>query len=157
MLCLCVSVMLQYDCSDGIMDGVSAGKVVVDCATLAPAFMQAIDQRVADKGGLFLEAPVSGEEWRELACVYFPVHDDRFLLPSRQQRTRRPRVSHLPLRRKLGTNRVHCMCCSSVHPPAPYAHSMLSLRRLSSKPTRSSCCSWERQPTSLALLARETK
>jgi hypothetical protein len=34
--------------------------VIVDCATLSPAHMQGIDQRVASKGGKFLEAPVSG-------------------------------------------------------------------------------------------------
>ena len=34
--------------------------MIVDCATLSPAHMQGIDQRVASKGGKFLEAPVSG-------------------------------------------------------------------------------------------------
>lgn len=52
--------MHQYDCEDGLINGVSAGKVIVDCATLAPEFMQAVEERVAGKGGQFLEAPVSG-------------------------------------------------------------------------------------------------
>jgi 3-hydroxyisobutyrate dehydrogenase len=53
-------VLHQYDCEHGIMEGVGAGKVIVDCATLSPQHMQQIDQRVAGKGGQFLEAPVSG-------------------------------------------------------------------------------------------------
>mmetsp|Transcript_14707 Transcript_14707/g.24389 ORF Transcript_14707/g.24389 Transcript_14707/m.24389 type:complete len:293 (-) Transcript_14707:1744-2622(-) len=51
-----------YDCANGILDGVGEGKVIVDCATLAPDFMCAIDQRVSGKGGRFLEAPVSGSK-----------------------------------------------------------------------------------------------
>ena len=47
------------------MDGVGPGKVIVDCATLSPGHMHAIDQRVAAQGGQFLEAPVSGEEGGE--------------------------------------------------------------------------------------------
>ena len=51
---------LQYDCDNGIMSAVSEGKVIVDCATLAPDFMQEIEKGVLERGGHFLEAPVSG-------------------------------------------------------------------------------------------------
>lgn len=51
-----------YDCENGIVDGVSDGKVIIDCATLSPTFMQATEKKVNSKGGKFLEAPVSGSK-----------------------------------------------------------------------------------------------
>ena len=47
---------------DGVIDGVTAGKVIVDCATLSPERMISEAQRIAAKGGKFLEAPVSGSK-----------------------------------------------------------------------------------------------
>ena len=46
----------------GILDGVVAGKCVVDCATLAVEDMQRLSTQVIAKGGQFLEAPVSGSK-----------------------------------------------------------------------------------------------
>lgn len=46
----------------GLLSGVSAGKILVDCATLSPERMQVISDRVHQSGGLFLEAPVSGSK-----------------------------------------------------------------------------------------------
>lgn len=48
--------------ADGTLAGVSAGKSVVDCATLAESDMQNMSAAVVAKGGRFLEAPVSGSK-----------------------------------------------------------------------------------------------
>lgn len=46
----------------GTLAGISAGKKLVDCATLDPATMKGFSEAVAAKGGAFLEAPVSGSK-----------------------------------------------------------------------------------------------
>ncbi|GKY99264.1 hypothetical protein MPSEU_000881500 [Mayamaea pseudoterrestris] len=46
----------------GTLAGVGPGKSIVDCATLAETTMQEMEQAVIDKGGRFLEAPVSGSK-----------------------------------------------------------------------------------------------
>lgn len=51
-----------YEMEGGILDGVVAGKCVVDCATLAVEDMQRLSTQVIAKGGQFLEAPVSGSK-----------------------------------------------------------------------------------------------
>jgi 3-hydroxyisobutyrate dehydrogenase-like beta-hydroxyacid dehydrogenase len=47
---------------DGVLAGVSTGKSIVDCATLAEADMQRMSAAVCLAGGSFLEAPVSGSK-----------------------------------------------------------------------------------------------
>ena len=47
---------------DGLIAGVSEGKVVIDCATLSPERMSKISCDITAKGGKFLEAPVSGSK-----------------------------------------------------------------------------------------------
>lgn len=47
---------------DGVIAGVKPGKLIVDCATLSPERMQDEESRIKAKGGLFLEAPVSGSK-----------------------------------------------------------------------------------------------
>ena len=47
---------------DGLIAGVSKGKIVVDCATLSPERMCKINSDILAKGGKFLEAPVSGSK-----------------------------------------------------------------------------------------------
>jgi 3-hydroxyisobutyrate dehydrogenase-like beta-hydroxyacid dehydrogenase len=46
----------------GVLAGVSAGKSIIDCATLAEADMKGMSEAVVAKGGRFLEAPVSGSK-----------------------------------------------------------------------------------------------
>eukprot|EP00529_Nitzschia_sp_RCC80_P042615 CAMPEP_0113484690 /NCGR_PEP_ID=MMETSP0014_2-20120614/24095_1 /TAXON_ID=2857 /ORGANISM="Nitzschia sp." /LENGTH=317 /DNA_ID=CAMNT_0000378307 /DNA_START=356 /DNA_END=1309 /DNA_ORIENTATION=+ /assembly_acc=CAM_ASM_000159 len=53
---------IVFDGDDGVLAGVSAGKSIVDCATLAEADMKRMDEAVRGKGGRFLEAPVSGSK-----------------------------------------------------------------------------------------------
>lgn len=51
-----------FEAADGILAGVSKGKSIVDCATLAESDMQRMSAAVVAKGGRFLEAPVSGSK-----------------------------------------------------------------------------------------------
>jgi len=51
-----------FDAADGTLAGVSKGKAIVDCATLAESDMQRMSAAVVAKGGRFLEAPVSGSK-----------------------------------------------------------------------------------------------
>uniref|UniRef100_A0A7S4HMS0 6-phosphogluconate dehydrogenase NADP-binding domain-containing protein n=2 Tax=Odontella aurita TaxID=265563 RepID=A0A7S4HMS0_9STRA len=47
---------------DGVLGGVSEGKSIVDCATLAEDDMMRMSREVSSEGGRFLEAPVSGSK-----------------------------------------------------------------------------------------------
>lgn len=47
---------------DGVIAGVTEGKIIVDCATLSPERMEKICSGITAKGGKFLEAPVSGSK-----------------------------------------------------------------------------------------------
>jgi len=51
-----------FEAVDGVLAGVSEGKTIVDCATLAESDMKRMNDAVASKGGRFLEAPVSGSK-----------------------------------------------------------------------------------------------
>ena len=51
-----------YNGNDGILNYISKGKSIIDCATLEPLNMIKISAAVKAKGGLFLEAPVSGSK-----------------------------------------------------------------------------------------------
>ena len=51
-----------YEMEGGILSGMSAGKKIVDCATLAVADMERVSSQVLAKGGRFIEAPVSGSK-----------------------------------------------------------------------------------------------
>jgi 3-hydroxyisobutyrate dehydrogenase len=44
----------------GTVEGARAGTVVVDCSTIDPALARSVAARLAEKGVLFLDAPVSG-------------------------------------------------------------------------------------------------
>lgn len=51
-----------YTADDGVLAGVSDGKMLVDCATLRPDDMISYRNQVSARGGTFLEAPVSGSK-----------------------------------------------------------------------------------------------
>mmetsp|Transcript_11689 Transcript_11689/g.21262 ORF Transcript_11689/g.21262 Transcript_11689/m.21262 type:complete len:308 (+) Transcript_11689:217-1140(+) len=51
-----------FEGEDGVLAGVSDGKSIVDCATLAESDMKRMNDAVVAKGGRFLEAPVSGSK-----------------------------------------------------------------------------------------------
>eukprot|EP00638_Chattonella_subsalsa_P000925 CAMPEP_0117752648 /NCGR_PEP_ID=MMETSP0947-20121206/11743_1 /TAXON_ID=44440 /ORGANISM="Chattonella subsalsa, Strain CCMP2191" /LENGTH=311 /DNA_ID=CAMNT_0005571355 /DNA_START=184 /DNA_END=1119 /DNA_ORIENTATION=- len=48
--------------SSGVLEGISPGKAIVDCATLTAEDMIEFSSKVSEKGGHFLEAPVSGSK-----------------------------------------------------------------------------------------------
>ena len=45
---------------DGLVAGLSEGKVYVDMSTVSPAYSQELAKKVAEKGAVMLDAPVSG-------------------------------------------------------------------------------------------------
>jgi len=47
---------------NGVLAGIQEGKAIVDCATLAEIDMRNMNECVIEKGGRFLEAPVSGSK-----------------------------------------------------------------------------------------------
>jgi len=51
-----------FDAEAGVLAGISDGKSIVDCATLAEDDMKRMSAAVMSKGGIFLEAPVSGSK-----------------------------------------------------------------------------------------------
>eukprot|EP00607_Mallomonas_marina_P010069 CAMPEP_0182418276 /NCGR_PEP_ID=MMETSP1167-20130531/2750_1 /TAXON_ID=2988 /ORGANISM="Mallomonas Sp, Strain CCMP3275" /LENGTH=287 /DNA_ID=CAMNT_0024592417 /DNA_START=128 /DNA_END=991 /DNA_ORIENTATION=- len=51
-----------FDSPEGVVAGVTAGKTIIDCATLTPERMVEVEGRVRERGGRFLEAPVSGSK-----------------------------------------------------------------------------------------------
>merc|ERR1719464_189381 len=53
---------IVFEGDDGVLAGVCEGKSIVDCATLAESDMTRMDEAVRQKGGRFLEAPVSGSK-----------------------------------------------------------------------------------------------
>jgi len=51
-----------FEAEAGTLAGVSEGKFIIDCATLAESDMKRMNDQVTSKGGQFLEAPVSGSK-----------------------------------------------------------------------------------------------
>lgn len=51
-----------YHMEGGLLEGVSEGKQIVDCATLRVEDMEALSEAVHRRGGKFVEAPVSGSK-----------------------------------------------------------------------------------------------
>lgn len=51
-----------YEMPDGVLSGVKEGKEIIDCATLRPEDMITNGAAVTQRGGRFLEAPVSGSK-----------------------------------------------------------------------------------------------
>jgi 2-hydroxy-3-oxopropionate reductase len=54
---------------DGVADGASAGHIHIDMSTIAPAAAQAIAARLAERGIVALDAPVSGGEPGAIAAT----------------------------------------------------------------------------------------
>ncbi len=49
-----------YLSDDGLVNGLSTGMLCVDMSTISPEVARKVDCKIRDKGGLFLDAPVSG-------------------------------------------------------------------------------------------------
>ncbi len=56
------SLAVCHEESGGLLENLTSGKIIVDCATLSPERMMEISEKVRAKGGEFLEAPVSGSK-----------------------------------------------------------------------------------------------
>ena len=56
------AVKAVYEMEGGVLAGVRAGTKLVDCATLAAEDMVRLEKQVTERGGRFLEAPVSGSK-----------------------------------------------------------------------------------------------
>lgn len=56
------AVKAVYEMEDGVLAGVSASTCIIDCATLCETDMHRLSAQVAERGGRFLEAPVSGSK-----------------------------------------------------------------------------------------------
>lgn len=56
------AVQSVYEMEEGILSAVRPGKAIVDCATLSEDDMIRLEAQVKEKGGTFLEAPVSGSK-----------------------------------------------------------------------------------------------
>jgi len=56
------AVKCVYEMEGGVLEGVTAGKSIVDAATLAEDDMKRLSAQVSSRGGRFLEAPVSGSK-----------------------------------------------------------------------------------------------
>lgn len=53
---------VYFSMESNALDGVSSGKHLIDCSTLTEEASKKSADAVAEKGGLFLEAPVSGSK-----------------------------------------------------------------------------------------------
>lgn len=51
-----------YEGSSGMLSKISVGKGIIDCATLTPGDMEWASRQVRERGGTFLEGPVSGSK-----------------------------------------------------------------------------------------------
>ncbi|NQV55957.1 MAG: 2-hydroxy-3-oxopropionate reductase [Rhodospirillales bacterium] len=48
--------------ADGVADGISGGKIVIDMSSISPTDTQDFATKINDRGGAYLDAPVSGGE-----------------------------------------------------------------------------------------------
>ena len=63
---------------NGVINAITPGKIVVDCATLSPERMIHESKLITAKGGIFLEAPVSGSKIpAETATLIFLCGGDK--------------------------------------------------------------------------------
>lgn len=54
------SIAKVYEGADGVLAGISTGTTVIDCSTISPALSRELGEKVAELGGSFLDAPVTG-------------------------------------------------------------------------------------------------
>lgn len=54
------SIEAVYDGSEGVLSGLQSGAIVIDCSTISPALVKQTAEKVQERGGSFLDAPVTG-------------------------------------------------------------------------------------------------
>ncbi|MEH7115193.1 NAD(P)-dependent oxidoreductase [Neobacillus niacini] len=63
-LCTCLpvphTIIQVYEGSNGIIEGISEGKIVIEHSTINPELSKRISDQITARGGEFIEAPISG-------------------------------------------------------------------------------------------------
>lgn len=54
------SIEAVYEGTDGVLAGLKSGSIVIDCSTISPALVKHTATKVQERGGDFLDAPVTG-------------------------------------------------------------------------------------------------
>ncbi|GAA0383002.1 NAD(P)-dependent oxidoreductase [Paenibacillus motobuensis] len=54
------SIEAVYDGSEGVLSGLKSGAIVIDCSTISPSLVKQTAAKVQERGGSFLDAPVTG-------------------------------------------------------------------------------------------------
>ncbi len=54
------SIVEVYEGAEGLLAGIRPGTTVIDCSTISPALVKRLAAQIADIGGAFLDAPVTG-------------------------------------------------------------------------------------------------
>ncbi|WP_068780053.1 NAD(P)-dependent oxidoreductase [Paenibacillus sp. GM2] len=54
------SIEAVYDGSEGVLSGLQSGAIVIDCSTISPVLVKQTAAKVQERGGSFLDAPVTG-------------------------------------------------------------------------------------------------
>lgn len=54
------SIVEVYEGTEGLLAGIRPGTTVIDCSTISPALVKRLAAQIADIGGAFLDAPVTG-------------------------------------------------------------------------------------------------
>lgn len=54
------SIEAVYDGAEGVLSGLKSGAIVIDCSTISPALVKQTAAKVQERGGSFLDAPVTG-------------------------------------------------------------------------------------------------
>jgi len=54
------SIEAVFEGSEGVLSGLESGAIVIDCSTISPALVKQTAAKVQERGGDFLDAPVTG-------------------------------------------------------------------------------------------------
>lgn len=54
------SIVEVYEGTEGLLAGIRPGTTVIDCSTISPALVKRLASQIAELGGTFLDAPVTG-------------------------------------------------------------------------------------------------
>lgn len=54
------SIVEVYEGTEGLLAGIRPGTTVIDCSTISPALVKRLASQIAELGGAFLDAPVTG-------------------------------------------------------------------------------------------------
>lgn len=79
------SIVDVYEGEDGILQAVQQGLTVMDCSTISPSLVKQLATSITDKGGQFLDAPVTGSEPAAIdGTLVFMVGGDTHVIDAHQ-------------------------------------------------------------------------